>query len=510
MKRKILYFIIPLSVVFAVTGCNKFIDRKPLGQAIDGDITQGGVEPKVFGLYGKMKTEWLTVYHLPFMEVHGARADDVKSATPTDGGDGDIGNFIDRYQYSKDQWVVNSNWSARMGVITEASNIIFEVDSAYSTDAPSLINKGEACFIRAMMYFDMVRDYGAVPLINFPVRKESDANVAKSSVAAIYQQIDNDLAVAETYLPLTWESKYLGRLTKGAANTLHAKTYLYRQNWSSALGKCEEVINSGVYSLNTDYKLNFQEEGENGVESIWEIQNYESANGSIVSSNEIPNYGGLRGDGEWDLGWGWMIPDTILVNNAYETGDPRLHETVLFPGQSDERYNRIVPAFKGTSASTNNWYYWNKKVYTDPVRRAATGDRMGKWLNTIILRYADVLLMAAEAANELGGTANTTKSLAWLEMIRARARNGNNAILPPVTSTNKDVIRTAIKKERRVEFAMEYERFYDLVRWIPATDGIDAIQVLGPLGYTTKNKYLPIPQPEIDKSGGVLIQNSDY
>lgn len=510
MKKKILYFIIPLAALLAASGCKKLLDRKPIGQAIDGDVVQGGVEPKVFGLYGKMKTEWLTVYHLPFMEVHGARADDVKSATPTDGGDGDIGDFIDRYRYTKDQWIVNSNWTARMAVITEASNIIFEVDSAYSSDAASLVNKGEACFIRAMMYFDMVRDYGQVPLINFPVRKESDANVAKSPEAAIYDQIDKDLQVAEQYLPVTWESKYLGRVTKGAANTLHAKAYLYRQNWSAALAKCEEVINSGVYSLQEDYKKNFQEIGENGVESIWEIQNYESANGSIVSSNEIPNYGGLRGDGEWDLGWGWMIPDTILVNNAYEPGDPRLHETVLFPGQSDERYSKIVPAFKGTSASTNNWYYWNKKVYTDPTRRAATGDRFGKWLNTVILRYADVILMAAEAANEIGGAANSTKALDWLEMIRARARAGDNTILPKFTNTDQAALRTKIKKERRVEFAMEYERFYDLVRWIPATDGIDALQVLGPRGYQARNKYLPIPQPEIDKNKPVLVQNPDY
>jgi hypothetical protein len=124
----------------------------------------------------------------------------------------------------------------------------------------------------------------------------------------------------------------------------------------------------------------------------------------------------------------------------------------------------------------------------------------------MIIRYADVLLMAAEAANEMGGADNTTKALNYLEMVRARARNGNSAILPPVTTTDQAQLRDAIRKERRAEFGMEYERFFDLVRW-----GI-ADSVFAAMGKTfePRNKYYPIPQNSIDKSGGVLVQNPDY
>jgi hypothetical protein len=121
--------------------------------------------------------------------------------------------------------------------------------------------------------------------------------------------------------------------------------------------------------------------------------------------------------------------------------------------------------------------------------------------------------MDAEAANELGGAANIQKALDNLELVRDRARKSYPATpgaLPPVTSTDQATIRTAIKNERRVEFGLEFERFYDLVRWTPAPDNIDAIHVLKPLGYTDKNKYYPVPQPEVDKSNGVLMQNPDY
>jgi hypothetical protein len=154
--------------------------------------------------------------------------------------------------------------------------------------------------------------------------------------------------------------------------------------------------------------------------------------------------------------------------------------------------------------------YWNKKLYSDPQMRAFTGqigpNGGADWINHRIIRYADILLMLAEASNELGdgSTAET-----MLEKVRARAR-GTSSALPFIAFQNKDQMRTAIKKERRWEFAMEGYRFYDLVRWTPATDGIDAPSALGTLGYTLRNALYPIPQPAIDLSGGVLEQNPNY
>ena len=137
--------------------------------------------------------------------------------------------------------------------------------------------------------------------------------------------------------------------------------------------------------------------------------------------------------------------------------------------------------------------------------RQFTGEIFGSggadWLNHRIIRYADVILMLAEAANETGDGATAEANL---ELIRARARGGNAAVLPHIAFANQAQMRTAIKKERRWEFAMEGYRFYDLVRWG------DAIGALGGLGYQDKNALYPIPQPAIDLSGGVLKQNPNY
>jgi starch-binding outer membrane protein, SusD/RagB family len=319
-----------------------------------------------------------------------------------------------------------------------------------------------------------------------------------ADVNELYTLIDADLTEAEANLPLSWDAQYIGRLTKGAAMSLHARTYMFRKNYAAALALCNSVISSNQYSLVANYGSQFRRSGENGPESIFEIQAYfdQSQDLGIIYANVQ----GVRGAGNWDLGWGWNTPTSNLVNE-FETGDPRRIETILYSGTVDPLYGESVP-----SEPTIPRPYWNKKIYTDPADRTTWNNRFGRWMNHRIIRYADVILMAAEAANEVGGATNTTDALAWLEQIRARARGGNAAILPAVTTTDQTALRDAIRHERFVEFGMEESRFYDLVRW--ETDVI----VLPAAGkpYQAKHRLLPIPQGEIDKSGGVLIQNPDY
>lgn len=486
-------------IILSISGCKKFLERKPLGQGIEGDIVQGGVEAEVFGLYAATRNWGMT--SLPFMSVHAARSDDAYNSTP--GDDAGSIDMYDNFNYVKDNWLQGAIWDDHFAFIILANGIIHKVDSMYANDPPSIINKAEAMWMRAYAYFDLVRDFGDVPLIDFKVYKAEDANVEKKSADEIYGLIISDLQFAAQTLPLSWDSEYLGRVTKGSANALLAKVYLYRKNWPEALAKSEEVINSGQYALYPEYGGKnglFTEAGENSRESIFEIQNYQNANGSVWFSNDVAQYSGVRGSGEWDLGWGWNLPSEELVANGYETGDPRKDATILYSGQPDNLYGATLPPITLSK-------YFNKKVYTDPARRAATGNRFSQWLNTPILRYADILLIAAEAANEMG---DPSKALGYLEQVRARARGGNNNVLSPVTTTDKDDLRTAIKQERRAEFAMEFERFYDLVRWTPAPDDIDATHVLAPIGYEPKNALLPIPQSAIDKSNGTLTQNPDY
>lgn len=488
--------LLALPLVIGPLSCKKFLDRKPLGAGIEGDVAQGKLEEQIFGIYAATRNWGMT--QLPFIMVHSARSDDaIKGSTPTDGADSE--EFYDKLLYTKDHWLMTAYWDDHYAFIALANNIIHTVDSLGLTDAPSLVNKGEAQFMRAWAYFDLVRSFGAVPKIDFKITNPAQANIAKSPEADIWALIDADLQAAAAVLPLEWEPKFMGRVTKGTANSMLAKAYLFRGNWASALAKAEEVINSQEYELISPYSKIFTEAGENSKESIFEIQNYENDNGSQALSNEHVTYQGVRGSGDWDLGWGWNVPHASLVN-SYETSDPRKDATILFSGQTDQ-YGQLVPQSPPLAQP-----YWNKKVHSDPARRAATGDRFGKWLDMIIIRYADVLLMAAESANELGGAPNITKALDYLERVRARARGGNNAILPAVTTTDQALLRTAIRRERRSEFGMEYERFFDLVRWGIAETTFSGIGVT----FEPRDKYMPLPQSAIDKSGGKLVQNPDY
>lgn len=148
---------------------------------------------------------------------------------------------------------------------------------------------------------------------------------------------------------------------------------------------------------------------------------------------------------------------------------------------------------------------YNHKVHTNPSMRSTVGNMFGWWMNVRILRYADVVLMYAEAANEMG---NSTEALAKLEMVRARARGENSSVLPRVTTADQTLLRDAIRKERRIELAMEHDRFFDLVRW-----GIAAstLQAAGKPNFSAaRDHVLPIPQTQIDLSKGVLTQNPGY
>ncbi len=489
MKNNFIFILI--LAILTTAGCSKFLDLEPLGSAIEGDLTDvGGVDGKVFGLYGQMR-DLGGIAGLPLAFLASVRSDDaIKGYQESNTAAYEV--IGDQFQYNKgDTWLIPQYWNDHYTLINGCNDVLHYIDSLKLTDASSMINKAEAKFFRAYAYFDLVRTFGEVPKVDFKIYNIGDGNIIKSPVEDIYSLIDEDLIFATANLPLNWGDPYTGRLTSGAAKTLQAKAYIYRRNWAATLAECEAIINSNVYSLYPSYSDFYSENGENSVESIFEVQNYCNANGSVSYTNELAERTGIRGSGYFDQGWGWNQPAEALVN-AYETGDPRKEATILFRGQPDG-YGKIIP-------EDLQLPYWNRKVYGEPLRLAATGFRRASYLNVRLLRYADVLLMAAEAANEVG---DANAALAYLNQVRARAR-GAATVLPDVTTSDQAALREAIKHERRVEFGMEYERFYDLVRWD------DALAVLGPMGYTHRCRYYPIPQVVIDKSQGILVQNPEW
>jgi len=501
MKYKFLN-VLNLAVIILATlgmsGCKKFLDRKPLNASLE-DLNQGGLEGLAFGLYSAF-TDRNSAYHgfnsIPWFAMHSFRDDDaMKGSSQSDGAD--WGVIFDGFQYDKAHWSSSIYWDQKYNLIAKTNTLLQTADSLKLADAASLVNVAEAKFFRAFTYFDLVRVYGEVPKINFRIYNANDSKKPKASVADIYAMIDADLTDAITHLPPNWENSagnnaYPGRLTKYTAMALMAKAKLYRQDYATCLGLCEQIINSGQFGLNTNYATNFLVAGENSKESLLEVQ---AANDKSTVASTGYEYGveqGVRGSGAWDLGWGWNTPTDNLAT-SYETGDKRRTATILYSGQ-DDGYGKTVPDYPAIPR-----LYWNKKVYPEPSMQAATGRQQNKWINHSLIRYSDVLLMAAEAANELGGSGNETNATTWVNLIRNRAGLSN------VSFTDKAQMRAAIKKERRFEFAMEGERFFDLVRWG------DAATVLGSLGYNNDcKKYYPLPQSAIDFAGGVLVQNPCY
>lgn len=489
---------VALVVAIATTGCQKFLDRKPLGRFLIDEVGGSSFESAVFGVYANLRQEGVS--GLPYASIHGMRSDDSdKGSSVTDGVDAE--NIFDNFQYRNDFWLMNNYWSHHYVLIQSANNVIHDIDSIGSQEAAVLVNLAEVKFMRAFAYFNLVRTFGEVPKIDFKIRNLGESNIPKSSVEEIFALIDEDLQTAIAYLPSEWPADFAGRLTRGAAYALQAKTYLWRGNFGMALNAAEAVINSNVYSLVNDYEGIFRETGENNSESIFEIQaHYEPTLTNL--GIQYAQVQGVRGAGSWDLGWGWNTPTQNLAQ-AFEAGDPRKDATLLYSGQVNTPWGELVPDKTATTPRD----YWNKKVYTNPAWRTANNSRFGQWMNLRVIRYADVLLMAAEAANEVGGAENITKAKQYLEMVRGRARGNNSAILPEVTTDDQDELRDAIRHERRVELGMENERFFDLVRW--GID-VDVLHAHGKTGYQIKHRRMPIPQPEVDKSGGVLKQNPDY
>ncbi|VXB63585.1 Starch-binding associating with outer membrane [Flavobacterium sp. 9AF] len=466
-----------------------FLDKKPLGVAAEGDLGAGGFEESAFGLYGKLRTEGgITDFSKVWFQS--IRSDDAaKGSTVTDAAS--LGNIFDSFNYdAAEGWITKGNWQGHYRLIYACNDLVDAIENSGLTDEGTMINKAEALAIRAFAYFDLRRDFGEVPIILNKVQTPADEIAPKSTVAQVDAQIVADLTFAKQYLPTTWPS-YPGRATKGFAQTLLGKLYLYQENWSAAANEFSEVMSYG-YNLHNDFSTLFLQEGDNSIESIFEVQFLRLA--GVNYSNNYWETQGVRGSGTWDLGWGFNVPTQSLVD-AFESGDPRKEATILYSGQNDG-YGLTVPSSPPLAQP-----YWNKKAYTLPAERTEYSENKNHWANIKVLRYADVVLMYAEALNEQG---QSSTAVDYINLVRARARNGNNSVLPDVVATDQIAVRNAIKQERRVEFAMEGERFYDLVRWG------DAITVLGPLGYQSRNAWYPIPQFAIDQSGGVLVQNPNY
>ena len=495
-----------IALFLTIMSCSDLLDQEPQGQWTTDDSSGGSLQTDVFTLYAKVRG-FNVSSGTPALAIHNFRCEDIeKGSTAADGAA--HGTMFDDFQYIASNGLIDSYYTNNYDMIHVANRILDAMNEMGELSEGDIINKGEAHFFRAFAYFNLVRAFGEVPFINYKIEDAAEAILPKSPESKIYELIDSDLKIAEESLPRVWESRFVGRLTWGAARSLHARTYMMRNDWANMYAASVEVMNSGLYTLHPKFNEIFREIGENNNESIFELQC--TATASLPGSNDIGSQyaavQGVRGAGDWNFGWGWHTPTQQLAN-AFEANDPRKDETLLYfyrTGEDPASIPANAPWNEKPIANGDviNAYY-NKKVYTDPAMRTLY-TRGGYWVNIRMIRLADVILMAAESANELG---KADEALQYLERIRERARGTNNAVLPKVTTTNQGDLRNAIRHERRVELAMEWDRFYDLVRWGTAKQVLHAA---GKTGYEDRHALLPLPQAEIDKSNGVLVQNPNY
>ena len=482
-------------LVISLVSCD--LHQDPIGLLTPGQIstdpTLNSVKVSVTSSYQMLAStlnllgEWRwdlgTVFRNDFI-VDDIASDDVKKKWNPDGDQAWM-DQVQSFNFTASNQAFNGQWSYDYEGISRSNLAI-----SYLTDAaitakigidPALKDRllGEVYFLRAFYYFDLVNNFGGVPLVLKPLSSFDEAySVAKRETPdKVYAQISADLAQAKTLLP---NSKYSDpvepwRASKGAVLALQAKVALYNQRWTDVISIVTELEGLNFYSLNANYFDSFDVTKEATETEV--IFDYDH------QSLQTPRKGnGLCAP----LDWGFIAPtDNFLAE--FETDDPRLLYTV---NVTDKAVYKLLGA-------TNTIYKGNDDAPS----------------NKIYIRLADVLLWKAEAYNETG---NYPQAIAIINTIRNRARTSvtvGGALPPPgtlpdrsVASVDKNEIMGWLMHERRVELGFESQRFNDLKRWAIAK------QVLTALGknFQDFNYLYPIPQGEIDKSGGTITQNPGY
>ncbi|GAA4320770.1 RagB/SusD family nutrient uptake outer membrane protein [Mucilaginibacter gynuensis] len=481
--------IVTIASLITFTGCKKsFLDVPTQGAppATQFFVTADDATKAVNSIYANLR-EWTEVAFAP-IALESLGSDDTE--TGSDPSDGSVAfmNLYDSYTVTSTQGQLLDFWTGRYKTINLCNQVLDNVPNINMDANLKARYLAEAKFIRAYEYFRLVRAFGDVPL-RLHVPTANEFNIPRTPKAQVWAAIEQDLTDAAGVLPQSYAGVNVGRATKGAALALHAKAAMYQQKWSDVLAFTNQVMGLG-YSLFPSFEQQFRTNNENNSESVFEIQAELVPGNAAASNSQYSQVQGVRSVNGG--GWGFNVPTQDLAN-SFETGDPRRDATIIFRGETTPQGDPIP-------ASVPNPMY-NQKSYV-PFSLWQSGFNEGCQQNIRVIRYADVLLMNAEAANELG---QTQPALTSLELVRNRARGGNAAILPQVTTTDKTALRNAIWKERRSELAMEFDRYFDVIRQGRGTE------VFGPRGWkANKNEVWPIPSTEVEKSGGTLTQNPGY
>lgn len=492
-----------LIISLVIMSCKKYLEVSPQGlieeEAIRNDPQ--AAEALVTGVYNGL---WNSGMHgFSYVGMTNIASDDAdKGSNPTDNAD-NIG-MLDRLAMTPSVNALNDLWTGYFRGVVRANQALDKLPLSPAAEEVKKRLEGEVRFVRGLLYFDLVRFFGKLPKLDrVPATEEanSDKFQVRASVDSIYDFIISDLEFALANLPIKGAAgAQVGRATKGAAAGLLAKVFLYRQNYQRAFSLSDSIVTQklGDYGLLDNYASIWRETGSNGRESLFEVQTginakCEAAIGSYVVC-QGPRAGGQGG---WaDLGWGFGGPSQSLLD-AYEPGDKRKDATVIFinPGGTVLWDGFRVPG----KDSVENFRY-NYKAYHSrgAERNCGKVDYLPK--NLRVLRFGEIKLIHAEAALALGNAGAAIQDISDLR-IRAGFPTG-------VTI----VTRESIWKERRVEMALEHDRFFDLIRQNKVSPGRAASEFSkdGKVFTANKNEVFPIPQQQIDLSQGKMDQNDGY
>jgi len=495
------------------SGCKDYLDVPPQGQLSEDAIRTdpAAAQKLVDGVYNAMYLGGFgpDTHGLQFVILTDIASDDSdKGSTPSDYGDA---LTIDNFTLTPTNGTVNNAWNGYYQAISRANQALDKIPLSPAADAVKNNLLGQVRFLRGYFYFNLVRLFGGVPKLDrVPTASEvnNPAFQQRASVADIYAFIISDLQFAADNLPLKGATE-TGRATKAAAQGLLAKVYLYQKNYQKAFDLSNEIVTgkSGAYALYPTYADIWRTVGNNSSESVFEVQagiNAACDNSAInlYTVSQGPRSGGRGG---WaDLGFGFNNPTRELAN-AYEPGDVRRAGSIIFiqptaPAGQRSTGTVLWDGFRIPSKDSVENSRYSYKAYHSRTREPNCGNNDYLPKNIRILRYAEVLLIHAEAAAQLG---NAAAAQTDLNAVRVRAG---------LTAGSRTATVANIWLERRVELALEHDRFFDLVRQESVTPGriVPIFAAQGKTFVKGKHEIFPIPQPQIDLSGGLLTQNPGY
>ncbi len=500
MKTKIILAVLSFTIL---TGCQDFLNIRPEATvpSTGMDYTKAeNIFLPISAAYASMRNDNVHGFqYIGAFEITSDNAD--KGSTP---GDNPPMNEMDLFTFTSINGLINDLWVGNFDIVSSANNAIYQMpkfesallnanDKAYTRQCT-----GEAKVIRAYAYFNLARLFGKVPVIDKILTSDQLAAKTQESTDSIYRFAEKDLLEAINVLPASYSSQWAGRITKYTAMAIKAKVHMYHAsfanpvaNWDSVASLTDRIMASGKYDLLPDFRSEFSIDNKNSKESLFEIES-----SSLGKSNGDQTYltyayvQGPRGNSPGNMqGWGFCTPSNNLLNFFTTRGETvRAAATFLYRGTK-------TPEGDSIKTICSNPVY-NGKVYTPSAFNTWSYNGYGFDQDVHIIRYSDVLLMFAEAKvrGSLKGNTSGFTALSAVNKVRERVK---------LTDLNSLTLQN-IWDERRAEFALEEDRFFDLVR-----TGQAATVLAGNGFKANKNEVFPIPNSQIQLNTN-LVQNTGY